>query len=398
MARPTLFTHRKFLRLVRAVGSRPLALGALEMLWASSYESGEDRVGTAEDIADTIGWTDTSIDIAKALLDAGFLDKRPRVPGEFVIHDLWDHAPDYVTKRRKREIERQSKGKKIRDLVDDGRRTADTDRDSVDAVRQLQTGTSQVADCQIEVDRTPAPAPAPAPALLLKGSVEDGTIEEVIALVRSRSQQWADTAKAWQSGVAKALVDIGLRVEWEVPIVVDDERDGRIDLVGLATDGSALAVEVDRTTPREKSLKKLRAYEAATARLVLLRATSPKVKSGGHPVVWFAGGLDPDPVVSNIIETEVGVLTLSDESMKALNEFERRWPLVVQEATGAIGRYCDKDRPAAAELVYRYPLDRVWKMAKAMLKSPKFEGMVCNPKLLVAHAPGLDAWLKGQGQ
>lgn len=115
MARPTLLRHRKFSRLARLVGSRLLALGALSMLWEGCYDAGDEHVGTAADIADAIGWpADARCDIASALFDAGFIDRDAERPGEFVVHDLWDHCPEYVAKRRKREIERQARGAKLR--------------------------------------------------------------------------------------------------------------------------------------------------------------------------------------------------------------------------------------------------------------------------------------------
>lgn len=42
--------------MARALGSPLLARGALELLWDSCYESGEDYVGTSEDVENLIGW------------------------------------------------------------------------------------------------------------------------------------------------------------------------------------------------------------------------------------------------------------------------------------------------------------------------------------------------------
>lgn len=150
MARPTLRTHRKFIRLARVLGSHLLALGALQTLWDSCYESGDDRVGTAADVAYVIGWTDKKIDIATAMHEAGFLDADAEHPDEFVVHDLWDHAPEYVAKRRKREIERQTRGA---DLRRPRRHAAPNGGQTAPDVGQTAPNGS-----------TPAPAPAPAPA------------------------------------------------------------------------------------------------------------------------------------------------------------------------------------------------------------------------------------------
>jgi hypothetical protein len=113
MARPGLSRHRKFLRLARALGSPVVARGALELLWDCCYECGEDYVGTAEDVESMAGWQGEPGVLAKALLDAGapegagFIE--PVEPGatRYRVHDLWHHAPDYVSNRRSRERERQ---------------------------------------------------------------------------------------------------------------------------------------------------------------------------------------------------------------------------------------------------------------------------------------------------
>lgn len=116
MARPGLTGHRKFRRLARALGSQIAARGVLELLWDSCYESGDDYIGAAEDIEHAVGWSGEVGMLTKALAEAGaplgvgFIE-RLEGTGEPVyrVHDLWHHAPDYVAKRRKREIERQDK-------------------------------------------------------------------------------------------------------------------------------------------------------------------------------------------------------------------------------------------------------------------------------------------------
>ena len=119
MARPGLTQHRKFRRLARALDAsfvglgRVLARGYLELLWDSCYESGEEYVGTADDIETLVGWTGESGMLTRALVEAGlpegvgFLE--PVDGTGYRVHDLWHHAPEYVGKRRKRELERQRK-------------------------------------------------------------------------------------------------------------------------------------------------------------------------------------------------------------------------------------------------------------------------------------------------
>ena len=118
MARPGLVGHRKFRRLVRSLGSVIVARGALELLWDSCYEAGEDYVGTADDIENLVGWTGERGVLTRALAEAGcpegqgFIEPiSDTVDGAqaYRVHDLWHHAPDYVAKRRQRELARQDK-------------------------------------------------------------------------------------------------------------------------------------------------------------------------------------------------------------------------------------------------------------------------------------------------
>lgn len=114
MARPGLTQHRKFRRLVRALGSPIIARGALELMWDGCYDSGNDYVGTAEDIEHAVAWSGEAGMLTRALAEAGaplgvgFIE-RLEGDGEPVyrVHDLWHHAPDYVSNRRTREDERR---------------------------------------------------------------------------------------------------------------------------------------------------------------------------------------------------------------------------------------------------------------------------------------------------
>lgn len=132
MARPTIFTHPKFLLLRHLLGlSVPAALGYLECLWHVGYQSGNPFLGNAGCVELAACWEGDDGALAAALLESGFIDEG--ASGAYSIHDLNDHAPDYVRKRKLREDERKGKGP-----ADNVRRTAPNVR---------------------------PPAPAPAPAL-----------------------------------------------------------------------------------------------------------------------------------------------------------------------------------------------------------------------------------------
>jgi hypothetical protein len=92
-----LSRHWKFRRLARAVGSPVLARGLLELLWEAAYEAASEYIGGPADIADAAGWTGEPLELVAILREAELLDER--APGEYVVHDLWDHAPKYVQLR-----------------------------------------------------------------------------------------------------------------------------------------------------------------------------------------------------------------------------------------------------------------------------------------------------------
>lgn len=170
MARPTLFGHRKLLRLARAVGSRALAIGHLEILWSGAYESGEPVLGDQVDVEGLAEWEGAPGALAQALLDAGgpgrkgFLEVTAE--GLLAIHDFWDHAPDYVRRRAEREQKRQDEGK----TLSDKRREAALARWSKEPSATATGMQTYATDCHLHATdmQTYAtvfpPAPAPAPA------------------------------------------------------------------------------------------------------------------------------------------------------------------------------------------------------------------------------------------
>lgn len=151
MARPGLTTHRKFRRLARALGSQIIARGALELIWDSCYESGEDYVGTADDIETMVGWAGERGALAAALVDAGSpegqgfiepLDEGVRTPVRYRVHDLWDHVPQNVARRRRRGDRPLANG---RHMATNGQQTA--------AMRQPMANTPQKKDlCTLDLD------------------------------------------------------------------------------------------------------------------------------------------------------------------------------------------------------------------------------------------------------
>lgn len=206
MARPGFSLDRKFKRLARSLDDvQPgfgeiLARGSLELLWDSAYEACDDYLGDSEDVEALAHWGGKGGTLTAALLGAGGEDRSGFIeegggaswpegkPGTFRVHDLYDHAPDYVQKRLAREAQREAKGKSITDLrreagkkgaaVTHGKRTANVEQPSgkrlASGVRlpgnseqtsaaETASGGRRAADVG-QFARTPSPAPAPTPA------------------------------------------------------------------------------------------------------------------------------------------------------------------------------------------------------------------------------------------
>lgn len=189
MARPGLTMHRKFRRLAATLGSRIVARGALELLWEPCYESGEDYLGTSDDIESTVGWSGDRGVLTTAFVTAGapegigfiepVTESTDPMKTTYRVHDLYDHAPDYVHRRLERELDRRRKGETISTLRSKaGKRSGKVRRQrkhasAKDAAKsqarralsteQLTNKREQVVESTRTNVSTPAPAPAPAP-------------------------------------------------------------------------------------------------------------------------------------------------------------------------------------------------------------------------------------------
>jgi hypothetical protein len=105
MARPGLRNNLKFRRLCALLPSEcePHVVGHLETLWEVAYETGNDCIGTQEDVELAAMWDGTPGEFFSALLnagskgEAGFIEEAG--DGKFRIHDLLENAPAYVVNR-----------------------------------------------------------------------------------------------------------------------------------------------------------------------------------------------------------------------------------------------------------------------------------------------------------
>jgi len=119
MARQTLDRAVKFKRLVLELDlPRPYVRGLLETLWDVAHECGDPVIGDDEDVEAAAEWPGTAGEFVSALAKLEWIDQLD--DGSWEIHDYWDHAPDYVRKRRQRELERHESADKLRTTADNG--------------------------------------------------------------------------------------------------------------------------------------------------------------------------------------------------------------------------------------------------------------------------------------
>ena len=115
MALPGFRNHPKFRRLVAAL-RMPEAhvLGHVEMMWEVCYASGNAVLGDSIDVELAAGWVGEPGVLCRALADCGGPTRSGLIEevedGIWQVHDLLDHAPEYVDSRRKR-LEEKGKDK-----------------------------------------------------------------------------------------------------------------------------------------------------------------------------------------------------------------------------------------------------------------------------------------------
>lgn len=249
MARPTLDRHRKFKRLARLLGSRPLARGYLELLWDCANESGDPVFPDARDVEAVCEWDGVEGDLCKMLVEVGFLEQDNSLQDlRYIIHDFWHHCPEYVRRRRVRELER-----KELDIPDTGNSdqsvTSHCPVSDQSVTSQCPTndstptptpapihttkplrppltpplgGTSPVADPQLHLEGIPDPAPKPAPPPKPRNPRQrnngyDGPIphEEIMAYWNNMAGRWGlPEMKEWTPKRKEALRRVFAREWW----------------------------------------------------------------------------------------------------------------------------------------------------------------------------------------
>jgi|GEM_PF-1566178 len=227
MARPGLDKHVKFRRLVRILQEpEPHVRGYLELVWEVGYENGDPVLGDEEAVEAAAKYPGEPGKLFQALMAcggkdrAGFIEQVPDEPGLFQIHDLYDHAPEYVASRAAREAERRkpkqcehcgagfrSSDTRAKYCSDRCRKAAWRHSQAPDDISPRQSETerdgpgrghlSRETDrdgqrqSETESDGTPAPAPAPAPKEERVSAGADGPSQDL--------QQERDLIAKWNN-------------------------------------------------------------------------------------------------------------------------------------------------------------------------------------------------------
>jgi hypothetical protein len=148
----------------------PHVQGYLEYIWESAFESGDPTIGTADMVEAVAEYPGDRGKLFRALLEcggpgrAGFIEPVPGAEGIYQIHDLFDHAPNYVQRRQEREAARKAAGVTLSELrAEAGRKGGLAKAANAKAGNGLANGSNlpeSYSNCLANV-ATPAPAPAP---------------------------------------------------------------------------------------------------------------------------------------------------------------------------------------------------------------------------------------------
>jgi len=96
-----MLTSLKFKRLCKVLGlPKPHVVGLLELLWQAGYAAASDVIGDEVDVETACEWEGELGALAKVLLAERWLDTDES--GTICIHDFWEHAPQYVQRKRDR--------------------------------------------------------------------------------------------------------------------------------------------------------------------------------------------------------------------------------------------------------------------------------------------------------
>ena len=106
MARPTLDSSVKYKLLISNLGlPRPYVRGSLETLWDVCHATGDPILGTEKAVEASAEWPGDEGVFFEALRDGVWIEQAE--DGRWMVHDYWQHCPDYVLDRLRKELGRR---------------------------------------------------------------------------------------------------------------------------------------------------------------------------------------------------------------------------------------------------------------------------------------------------
>lgn len=190
--------------------SRSHAYGYLGLIWEAAYQSGDEFIGDENDVEICAEWNGEKGLLVKALLECGsggegFIEK---VENGYYVHDLYDHAPEYVKKRMERETERIKRGETISQV----RRDAALKRWSKDKA-DMQTDASDIQlhanGMQTDANGSPpSPAPSPAPSPKRTLSLDYSEPFKKFWKIHPKSKEKDNTWNEWKKLKLDSQIDM----------------------------------------------------------------------------------------------------------------------------------------------------------------------------------------------
>src|SRR3990167_9648408 len=130
MAVPSFTKSPKYRLLVRqaqivlSIG-QALLRGLLETMWDCAHSTGNPEFNSIEELEAAADWMGSDGVFANLLLKMKWVDELEG--GRLLIHDYWDHAPDYAKDKFMRDARRQVAGKTLKALrAEAGRKGAES--------------------------------------------------------------------------------------------------------------------------------------------------------------------------------------------------------------------------------------------------------------------------------
>jgi len=162
VARPAFDQNTKFKVLVRDLGlPRPYVRGLLDTMWETCHATGNPIIGDEESVEAAAEWPGEPGVFFSALSRRGWIEQSE--DGRWMVHDYWEHCPDYVLDRLRKELERKGFTFGRDELKIEAREHPAHLREHLLQSRIIPDNPGHGTDSP-GLSSSPAPTPTPAPA------------------------------------------------------------------------------------------------------------------------------------------------------------------------------------------------------------------------------------------